>query len=147
MYKDMDKHGWVLVHKMSGEILLPLYISEVSCGFPSPAEDYAEKLDLVKELIPNPDATFLLRAKGDSMEGDNIHDGDLLIVDFSIRSRKGKVVISSLNKDEFTVKRLVEDNGNFYLQASNENYPAIPIQAGDELQIYGVVTHSISRIK
>jgi DNA polymerase V len=47
---------------------LPLFATAVSAGFPSPAEDYVEiALDLNKELIKHPAATFYARVKGSSM--------------------------------------------------------------------------------
>ena len=49
-------------------LALPLYLSPVAAGFPSPAEDYIEKkLDLNEQLIRNPAATFFVRVDGDSM--------------------------------------------------------------------------------
>jgi DNA polymerase V len=46
----------------STKIKRPFYISSVSAGFPSPAEDYMEKeLDLNEHLIRHPAATFFVR--------------------------------------------------------------------------------------
>ena len=62
------------------EFALPLYASGVSAGFPSPADDYLEgSLDLNEHLVKEPAATFFVRARGDSMVGAGIHDGDLLV--------------------------------------------------------------------
>jgi DNA polymerase V len=47
---------------------LPLYLSRVPAGFPSPADDYLEgELDLNELLIKHPAATFYVRLTGDSM--------------------------------------------------------------------------------
>ena len=49
-------------------------------GFPSPAEQYQElPLDLNELLVKRPAATFFVRVQGDSMIGEGIHDGDLLV--------------------------------------------------------------------
>ncbi|MGB3292577.1 MAG: S24 family peptidase [Phormidesmis sp.] len=65
---------------------IPLYGSAVSAGFPSPADDHIEAcLDLNELVITNPPATFFVRASGDSMAGVGIFDGDVLVVDRSIR--------------------------------------------------------------
>ncbi len=49
-------------------LLLPFVLSYVSAGFPSPADDYIEtSIDLNKELIRHPSATFCVRTSGDSM--------------------------------------------------------------------------------
>ena len=69
---------------------LPLFISRVQAGFPSPADDYLEgALDLNEHLIERPAATFFLRVTGDSMTGAGIHSGDLLIVDKSVTPADG----------------------------------------------------------
>ena len=80
------------------ESATPLYACGVSAGFPSPADDYLEgTLDLNERLIREPAATFFVRAKGDSMIGAGIHDGDLLVVDRSAEPRDGRVVIAVIN--------------------------------------------------
>ncbi len=49
-------------------LFLPFILARVSAGFPSPADDYIEtSIDLNKELIRHPFATFYVRASGDSM--------------------------------------------------------------------------------
>ena len=64
---------------------LPLYLSRIKAGFPSPAEDYLDKkLDLNEHLIKHPASTFFVKVKGDSMIGAGINSGDILIVDRSL---------------------------------------------------------------
>lgn len=73
------------IDKTNPSITFPLFLSPVSAGFPSPAEDYIEKnLDLNELLVKHPAATFFVRVSGHSMMGANIHDQDILIVDRSI---------------------------------------------------------------
>src|SRR5476651_1795909 len=89
---------------------LPLYLSRIKAGFPSPAEDHVDKkLDLNEHLIKHPASTFFVKVKGDSMVGAGINSGDMLIVDRSIKARDKKIVVAMLNGD-FTVKRLHEKN-------------------------------------
>ncbi len=53
----------------------------VPAGFPSPADDFAiAEVDLLRELVVHPQATFLVRAAGASMSRAGIHDGDMLVV-------------------------------------------------------------------
>ena len=48
---------------------LPVATSGVSAGFPSPADDHLDPpLDLNRELVRNPGATFFARVAGDSMD-------------------------------------------------------------------------------
>jgi SOS-response transcriptional repressor LexA len=60
---------------------LPLDQVRVSAGFPSPAADYEDKrLDINEYLVRNPVSTFFFSVQGDSMEGAEIFDGDILVV-------------------------------------------------------------------
>lgn len=62
----------------------------VVAGFPSPAEQYLEPpLDLNELLVRRPAATYFVRVQGDSMSGAGIADGDLLVVDRSLRPADG----------------------------------------------------------
>jgi DNA polymerase V len=63
--------------------------SAIPAGFPSPAEDFHETLDLVAHIVRHPAATFFMRVAGDSMTGAGIFDGDLLVIDRSIEAASG----------------------------------------------------------
>ena len=61
----------------------------VQCGFPSPAADYAENdLSLNDYFVKNKDATFIIEARGDSMIDAGIYEGDILIIDRSVKRLK-----------------------------------------------------------
>jgi DNA polymerase V len=122
---------------------LPLYVSKVQAGFPSPADDYIERsLDLNQHLLAHPDASFFLRVSGESMIGYGIHDGDLLIVDRAVNAKEGMIVIAALD-GELTVKRLGRYKGGPALLPGNSNYAPICIGEDQELIIWGVVAHVI----
>jgi len=122
---------------------LPLYISRVRAGFPSPADDYIEMhLDLNTHLIKHPAATFFVIASGDSMTNAGIRSGDMLIVDKSIEVVHGKIVIAAID-GELTVKRLSRHNGRVQLLPENDKYTPIDITDQQDLVIWGVVTHVI----
>jgi len=60
--------------------LIPLFGESISAGFPSPAQDYVEAaIDLNKELIKHPSATFIARVTGDSLIDAGLDIGDLVI--------------------------------------------------------------------
>lgn len=122
---------------------LPLYISRVAAGFPSPADDYLEsRLDLNDYLINNPAATFFVRVAGDSMTGSGIHDNDLLIVDRSLDLINHNIVIVSLN-GELTVKRYIKKNEGVFLVPENEAYPEIKLTDEMSVEFWGVAVHVI----
>jgi DNA polymerase V len=125
---------------------LPLYLSSVAAGFPSPAEDYVDrKLDLHEHLIKNHAATFFLRASGDSMTGAGILDGDLLVVDRSLEAINGSIVIAAVN-GELTVKYLKKKNERVLLAPANEEYPEFDITDQEDALIWGVVTYAIHKV-
>ena len=125
------------------ELSIPIFTSRVQAGFPSPADDHLEDaLDLNTHLIHHKEATFFVKAQGDSMLGAGIQQGDILIVDKSLSAKSGKIVIAVVD-GEFTVKRLHKYKGNITLKAENHDFEDIKIGGTDELIIWGVVTSVI----
>lgn len=131
---------------------LPIYIGKVSAGrttgFASPADDYEqEKLDLNKKLIKNPASTvFMWVGKDDdSMIDAGIMPGALLVVDKSITTRSGKIVIAIVD-DEYVVKQFYKFMGVVELRSRNDlkSYPPIAFKEGQLLVTEGVVTNVIN---
>lgn len=119
---------------------IPLFMSPASCGFPSPADDYVEAhINLHELMVRNPEATFFLKAAGDSMLGVGIHDGDLLLVDRSLDAVNGRTVIAAID-GELLVKKLARRNGKVFLAPANPDYPEIDITFHEYVHIWGVVT-------
>lgn len=125
---------------------LPLYASAVQAGFPSPADDHVEgKLDLNQHVVKHPTATFFVRASGDSMINAGIHSGDILVVDRSLDAKDGKVVIAAID-GQLTVKRLHISNNGTYLMPDNDAFEPIKMEEGNDLVIWGVVTHVLHQV-
>ena len=127
-------------------MLLPLFSSRVSAGFPSPADDYLEgDLDLNEYLIRTPPATFLVRVSGNSMIGKGIYDGDLLVVDRSLEPLDRDVVVAVV-EGELTVKQLRFQDKEVWLMPANRRYKPLCV-TGMDLQIWGVVSSSIHHFR
>ena len=128
-------------------IKLPLYGSSVSCGFTSPAEDHVDnQLSLDEFLVPNPNSTFFVRATGESMINAGIHDGDLLVIDRSVDPCHNNIVLAIVDT-EFTVKRLIKDNGNIILRAENALFDDIKIKSSQHFMVWGVVIHVVHHLR
>lgn len=127
-------------------LFLPLVLSHVSAGFPSPADDYIETaIDLNKELIRHPAATFCVRAAGDSMIEAGIFPNATLIVDRMLETKSGDIVIARIG-DEMCVKELfIDDAGKVLLVPKNENYEPIEITDDMDFEIWGKVIVSFNR--
>ncbi|NDV26389.1 LexA family transcriptional regulator [Desulfovibrio sp. JC010] len=135
----------ILFPEAAGRTKLPLLLSEVAAGFPSPADDYIDKkMDLNEQLISNKAATFLMRAYGDSMHDANIREGDILVVDRSMDSRNNSIIIAVVN-GELTVKRIRQQDGRLYLIPENPDYSPLEITAETSFEIWGVVTYIIHK--
>ena len=120
---------------------IPLKAHAGIVGFESPAAEYAQLgLDLDQLLIDHPSATYIGMAEGESMRGDGIFSGDLLIVDRSQSIKDQDVVVANLN-GVFVCKKI--DKALKCLVSSSRGFPPYFLRDGDEFQIEGVVTRSI----
>ncbi|WP_245652320.1 LexA family protein [Rufibacter tibetensis] len=118
---------------------LPLFASYISAGFPSPADDYLEdRIELNNYLIQNPTSTYMMKVKGNSMQDANIHEGDLLVIDKSLKPRDGLPVVCFLD-GEFTVKTFRNINGKVYLEPANPAYAPIEITEEMDMRVWGVI--------
>lgn len=113
-------------------------------GFGAAADDYAERgIDLNEQLIQNKPATFFLRVRGEAMIGAGIHDGDLVIVDRSIKPQSGKVVIAILHGD-MLIRRFEKTFNKMRLIPETDRLAPIDIDPScDDFGIWGVVTYVI----
>ena len=76
----------------------------VHAGFPSPAQDYMNTfIDLNKELVRHPAATFYARVVGDSMVDAGVEEGDVLVVDKAIEPQEGDMAVCFID-GEFALK-------------------------------------------
>ncbi|MDX1278026.1 LexA family transcriptional regulator [Oceanihabitans sediminis] len=118
----------------------------ISCGFPSPAEDFKEnRISLDRELIKNKEATFFAKVSGQSMIGAGLEDSDLLVIDRSLEPANNKIAVCFLD-GEFTVKRLKVDATGVWLQPENPDYPVIKITDANDFVIWGIVTNVIKKV-
>ncbi len=125
---------------------LLLDATKVSAGFPSPAADYVDsRLDINEYLVRNPVSTFFFPVEGDSMEGAEIFDGDILVVDRSIKARHGHIVIAFIDGERL-VKRLYDRAGKLALVAENPKYPPLIVREGNEFSVWGVVVGRFKRM-
>lgn len=125
---------------------LPLQYADggIRAGFPSPAQDYiTESIDLNSTLISHPASTFYAKVVGDSMSGEGITEGDILIIDRSIEAEHGDLAVCCLD-GEFTLKRLCLNRGDkIYLMPSNKRYKPIEVSKDSDFTVWGVVIYTI----
>ena len=122
----------------------PLAESPVRAGLPEAVDDAdADALTIDDYLIEHPSQTVLIRVKGDSMIDAGIFDGDLVVVEKRPSAQKGEIVVAIVD-NQFTLKRLDVERGQFVLRAENPAYA--PIRPEGELEIFGVMVGLVRKL-
>lgn len=130
---------------LTRQIKVPLFWESVPAGSPEPHEGYVDEyIDFYKYFITNPDDAYIVRVSGESMRGANIFPGNLLIVDRGAVPKHGDIVIAGINGMK-TVKRLFINGESVRLVPENTEFQPIIVKSIDDLNIWGVVTHVVSR--
>lgn len=123
-------------------------LGDVKAGFPSPAEDVREKLDLVKLLVRHKASTFFFRISGVSMVDAAMDEGDIIIVDRAVDPYNGCKAVCFID-GEYTVKRVEMLEGKVRLMPANElntAYKPIEVTPENNFIIWGVVTYTIKKM-
>ncbi|MEM8510370.1 MAG: translesion error-prone DNA polymerase V autoproteolytic subunit [Bacteroidota bacterium] len=137
-----DKFTFYKAKKGNG-IAFPFFDVGVSAGFPSPADDFIEnRISLEELLVEDAEATYFVRAHGESMVGAGIHDGDVMVVDRSITPKSGHIAICCID-NELTVKRIKKEKDKISLLPENPNFKPIVVDGEMTLMVWGVVTKGV----
>jgi repressor LexA len=120
-----------------GLVELPL-LGFVAAGSPIEAIETPETIEVPQEFVRGRE-TFVLRVRGDSMIGDQIRDGDLVIVERRDTADNGETVVALVGGRDATVKRFFREPGDkVRLEPSNPAMQPITLDAAD-CSIQGVV--------
>ena len=144
---DLQTLGEVIPAHWIKPMQLPFFDIKIVAGFPIPLnnDELAQNIELLKMLCPRPDASYLIRVQGRSMIDAGVNDGDLVIVDKSLRNPSEKqIAVCELN-GEYTLKRVVEKKGSLWLVPANPEFPEIRINEGDDFSVWGTVTYIIHK--
>ena len=129
------------------KLTVPFYLHKAGAGFPSPATDYIEEdVDLNVHLIKNVPATFIIRVQGKSMTNVGIYDGDLLVVDKSLKPKNFSTVVANVY-DELVIKNFVKTRDEQFLTSGSKKIEdKIIINNESDIFIWGVVTYVIHSV-
>lgn len=118
--------------------------SPIRAGLPhaDPEAGY-EVVTIDGYLVKQPSKTSLIRVKGDSMMDAGILEGDLVVVEQQPAANIGDIVVAIVD-DEFTIKYLERERGNFVLKPANKAYPVI--RPKGNLEIFGVMVGLVRRV-
>lgn len=130
-----DKEGRITPQNFREGVRL---LGLVEAGFPSAAEEeLLDVMDFDEYLVPNKEASYILKVKGDSMKDAGIQPGDMVVVERRQTYKPGQIVVAMVDS-EFTMKYLRKKDGKFYLEPANEKYK--PIYPSESFRVEAVVT-------
>ena len=116
---EKDDKGHLKFKKSS--FAIPL-VGSVQAGFPSPEEEaLCDIMSMDEYLITKPEASFLLQVSGDSMIGEGIMEGDLVVIERGRQPKIGDVVIAEVD-GEWTMKYFKKQGKQVYLEAANPKF-------------------------
>ncbi len=129
---DLSKYGLMPI-----EIKRIPLLGEIACGEPIYASEDRESYVIAGTDIK---ADFALKAKGDSMIGARIMDGDIVFIRKQSMVDNGEIAAVIIG-DEATLKRVYfyRDDMRLVLQAENAKYPPFVYQGSelDQVRILG----------
>src|SRR5947207_1699346 len=116
----------------------------VLAGMPEAINDEGtDALTIDDYLIERPSHTVLVRVKGDSMIDAGILEGDLIVVEKTTSAKRGDIVVAIVD-NQFTLKRLDVDRGEFVLKPENKAYAVIRPEG--TLEIFGVMVGLVRKL-
>lgn len=119
-------------------------LGQIACGNPILAEEnYIGYFTADDKYL---DSDFCLYAKGDSMTGAEIDDGDLVFIKKQSDVDDGEIA-AVLIDDEATLKRVYKIADKVQLRADNPNYPPIDLDGTQSVIILGKATHVLRPVK
>jgi len=107
----------------SENVSLPI-VGKVSCGNGQLAYESIEGYESTPRSWINDGEYFYFRAKGDSMTGERIHDGDLLLIRKQEKVEDGEIAAVLIGV-EAVLKKVYRQGSTLILQSTNANYPPI----------------------
>ena len=129
-----DSAGKLIPKKLDAAVRL---LGIVEAGWPSPAEEeLLDTMSLDDYLIPNKEATYILKVSGDSMIEAGIMPGDQVLVERGAEPKEGDIVIAEVD-GSWTMKYFRTKLGRVYLEPANRHYK--PIYPTYDLKIAAIV--------
>jgi len=111
----------------------------VAAGKPIEAIQMNEVISVPPDMVAHKGKTYVLQVRGNSMIGEQIRDGDYVIVEDRQTAENGEVVIALIDKEETTLKKFYrEKNGMVRLQPANVEMKALSFSS-DRVTIQGIV--------
>jgi repressor LexA len=115
------QHFFDVEEEESDQIQLPIY-GNISCGNGELIYEPTSSYEATPKSWTTGGEYFYLKAKGDSMIGANIQEGDLLFIRKQSEVENGEIAVVAID-DQVVLKRAYRNNGTFTLVSENPAYP------------------------
>ena len=127
----VDYDGETVVTEMSVKInneTTPVgIIGSIPCGNLSLEEETVEEIVRLPVSLVGKGDLFMLHARGDSMTGAGIDDGDLVLIRKQEEAYPGDIVVAYVEGEGNTLKRYRKSGNTVFLHPENPKYPDIPV--------------------
>jgi len=114
-----------------------------------PDQESHQALGLDDFLVPNPSSTVLFRARDDQLQAEGICQGDLLVVDRSLKPRAGQVVVA-MKGMELSLS-VFEQKGGAFRTSMSDVWSAHSLEGSrgsdDFQEVWGVVTFCLHPLR
>jgi len=143
----IDYDGESIVTELSvkaSDVTVPVgIIGSIPCGNLALEEEAVEEIVRLPVSIFGKGDLFLLHARGDSMTGAGIDDGDLVLIRRQEEARNGDIVAAYIEGEGNTLKRYRERGGVVFLHPENPKCADIPLK---DCKIQGVAVSVIKKL-
>jgi repressor LexA len=121
-------------------VRVPVY-GQIAAGRPALLRANVDREYIVDPRLLGSSDSFLLEARGDSMEGLGILDGDLVMVEpIDVEDVENGEIVAARVSGEATVKRYFARDGQVVLEPANPNYAPVLVREHEDFAILGKVT-------
>jgi len=120
-------------------------VGRIAAGQPIEAieESIQEKISVLSPVIKNSKDYYALKVVGNSMIGEGIFDGDIVIIKKQSVAENGQTVVAIIDDNQATLKKLYREKNRFRLEPRNPEM--LPLFRKD-VEVRGVVVQVISNI-
>ena len=125
---------------------LPL-VGTIAAGYPLEALPTAETITVPADMVSGKGRTFVLKIQGESMIGEQIREGDCIIVESRQTANNGDMVVALVDGSDATVKRFYKERDQIRLEPANPRYKPIMVSPANRVTIQGVVKGLIRKYK
>ena len=133
-----------LVREENGKAFdLPL-VGTIAAGLPLEAVPTTETLTVPADMVSGRGRTFVLKIQGESMIGEQIREGDYVVIEERQLARDGETVVALVDGTDATLKRFYREGATVRLQPSHPTMAPIVLPA-DRVQVQGVVVGLIRK--